>query len=614
MVETTDGSQAWGSEPAGWGPLTALMIGYGLIVLGLVVFGRGKPLERIPDAIERLTGLPGWAVASAGTAVYGLLVAGQGFYSDVWWHIALGRDEALFTAPHTSIVIGLGMIFVSAALGVTAATVTEVDTRLRIGALRVPWSMVPLAALGGSALAGFPLDELWHEQYGIDVTMWSPTHMLMILGASFTGMAAWLVLADAGVSPRDSLWARGAHVVAALLTVLGLSASQGEFEFGVPQFQQMFLPLLLTIAAAFTFVAIRLVLGRGWAIGLGLVIALARAGMFGGDGFGGGEGGPELMTRAGGLYLASAVVVEVVGLVAGTTRRLRFAVLSGVGVATLGLAGEWLWNRTARQPWTTELLPDAVLLCLVVGVGTAVVAAAFGTAVARERPRMPAAVALAAGLAVLVGLALPMPRTVGDVTAEVTLEADDREDAASRAFVAVTLDPAGAADDARWFQTMSWQGGGLVIAEMDRVGPGEYRTDRPVPITGRWKAMVRLHRGGEMMAAPVYLPADQEVNEPEVPAVDRTVAFASESDYLLRETEDGDAWFAYAVYGLLAGFGVVWVVAFVLAAGRLGPRPTGRAEPGEPGGPAGPPQQVGAGGAPPGTSESTKAMPSVVPE
>lgn len=613
MVATTDGSQAWGSELASWGPLTVLMIGYGLIVLGLAVFGRGRPLERIPDGIERLTGLPGWAVASAGTAVYGLLVAGQGFYSDVWWHIALGRDKELFTAPHTSIVIGLGMIFVAAALGVTAATVTQVDTRLRIGALRVPWSMVPLAVLGGSALAGFPLDELWHQQYGIDVTMWSPTHMLMILGASFTGMAAWLVLADAGVSPRDSLWARGAHVVAALLTVLGLSASQGEFEFGVPQFQQMFLPLLLTIAAAFTFVAIRLVLGRGWAVGLGVVIALARAGMFGGDGFGGGEGGPELMTRAGGLYLASAVVVEVVGLLAGTSRRLRFAVLSGVGVATLGLAGEWVWNRDARQPWTTELLPDAVLLCLVVGVGTAIVAAAFGTAVARERPRMPAAVVLAAGLAVVVGLALPMPREVGDVTAEVTLEADDGEDAA-RAFVRVTLDPADAADDARWFQTMSWQGGGLVIAEMDRVGPGEYRSDRPLPVTGRWKTMVRLHRGGEMMAVPVYLPADQEVNEPEVPAIDRRVAFASESDYLLRETEDGDAWFAYVVYGLLAGIGVVWAVAFVLAAGRLGPRPTGPTEPVEPVGPGGPGRQAVSGGSPPGTSDSTEPMASGVPE
>ncbi len=598
MLAVTDDDLAWGSSLASWDPLIVLLVGYGLIVAGLLAFGRGKPLERIPDAIERLTGMPGWAVASVGTAVYGLLIAGQGFYSDVWWHIALGRDKDLFTAPHTSIVIGLGMIFVAAALGVTAATVTEVDTRLRIGALRVPWSMVPLAALGGAALLGFPLDELWHEAYGIDVTMWSPTHMLMILGASFTGLAAWLMLADAGVSPRDSLWARGAHVVAALLTVLGLSASQGEFEFGVPQFQQMFLPLLLTIAAAFSFVVIRLVHGRGWALGLGVLIALARAGMFGGDGFGG-EGGPELATRAGGLYLASAVVVEVVGLLFGTEKRLRFAVLSGVGVATLGLAGEWVWNQDANQPWHTSLLPDAVVLCLVVGVGTAIVAAAFGTAVARERPRLPAAVVAGAGLAVVVGLALPMPRPVGDVTAELTVEPDGRDDAGSRAYVGVTLDPADAAEDNRWFQAMAWQGGGLVISEMERMGPGQYRSVEPIPVNGRWKAMLRLHRGGEMMAVPVYLPEDEEIGEPELPAEDRTVAFGAESDYLLRETVDGSAWFAYVIYGLLAAIGVVWVAAFVAAARRLGP---------------GPAQRVDAGGAPPADSPETKAMPSAVPE
>src|SRR5690606_13309863 len=156
-----------------WVPFTVLVVGYGVVVLGLFAFGRGQPLERIPDAIRRLTGLPGWVVSSAGTAIYGVLVAGQGFYSDVAWHVALGRDKDLFTAPRTAIAVGLGLSFVSAAMGVTAATVEEVDTRLRVGALRVPWSMLPLAVLGGSAVLGFPLDELWHEAYGIDVTMWS---------------------------------------------------------------------------------------------------------------------------------------------------------------------------------------------------------------------------------------------------------------------------------------------------------------------------------------------------------------------------------------------------------------------------------------------------------
>jgi hypothetical protein len=102
-----------------------------------------------------------------------------------------------------------------------------------------------------------------------------------------------------------------------------------------------------------------------------------------------------------------------------------------------------------------------------------------------------------------------------------------------------------------------------------------------------------------MMAVPVYLPADEEIDEPELPAEDRTVAFSAETDFLLRETVDGSAWFAYVIYGLLAVIGVVWVVAFVAAAGRLGPRP---------------PQRVDAGGPPPANSPERTAMPSAVPE
>ena len=559
-------SEAWGSELASWDALTFLLVAFGVVVVLLLVFGRGSALERVPDALERLTGLPGWAVATFGTAAFGLLVAGEGFYSDVWWHIALGRDKALMTAPHTSIVVGLGLIFLSSAVGIVAATATGVDTPLRWGALRVPWSTLPLAVLGASALGGFPLDELWHQQYGIDVTMWSPTHMLMILGATFTPLAAWLVLAEAGVSPRGSIPARLAHLVAAGLTILGLSAPQGEFEFGVPQFQQMFLPLLVTIVAGFTFVVVRLACGPGRALALGVVMAGARMGILG-------DRGELIDTRAGGVYILSALVVEVVALALGTGRRLRFAVASGVGVGTLGLAGEWWWNQGAHQPWTTNLLPDAVILSAAVGVGVALVGAAFAGVLAGEPPqvgrRLPTTAVALAGAAVLVALALPMPRPVGDVVADLTVEPSGDTGDIEWARLRVRLDPDDAAADARWFQAMSWQGGGMVIAAMERVGPGEFATERAVPVNGRWKTVLRLHRGGEMMAVPVYLPADPEIGEPEVPAEDRQVAFGPEQDFLLRETTDGDAWFAWVVHALLAGVAAAWVAVFVRASSRI---------------------------------------------
>ena len=55
-----------------------------------------------------------------------------------------------------------------------------------------------------------------------------------------------------------------------------------------------------------------------------------------------------------------------------------------------------------------------------------------------------------------------------------------------------------------------------------------------------------------MMALPIYLPADPEIDEAEIPAVDRTMAFQSEREYLLRETHSGNGWLSPVVHGTLA--------------------------------------------------------------
>lgn len=401
--------------------------------------------------------------------------------------------------------------------------------------------------------------------------------MLMILGASLSGMASWLVLAEAGVSPRRSRWSMGIHVLAGWLTLQGLASSQGEFAFGVPQFQQVYLPVLISLAAAFALVAIRLVIGPWFALGTAVVtFGLQSTGVLevAGD-------GSPITTRPGGLYIASALAIEVLARLLGTDRRLRFAVASGLAVGTVGLAGEWLWNSGAYQPWRASLLPDAVILATVAGLGAAILGAAYGSAVAREPGhRLPRAALVLAGVGVLLALAFPFPRGVGDVRADMRLEKVD----ADHAFVTVTLDPPTAADDARWFQASNWQGGTLVLAEMEKIGPGTYRSDEPVIITGRGKALVRLHRGNEMMAIPVRLPADPEIGKPEVPAVDRSTQFVSEQRFLMREAHGGAAWFAVVIDTLLVLVAAAWVTAFVVASQRVRPqpgRPTGdpRAEP-----------------------------------
>ncbi|HEX4902315.1 MAG TPA: hypothetical protein VFV42_05870 [Acidimicrobiales bacterium] len=570
-----------GSALASWTPITSLLVGY-LVVVGVLWWLGGARdddrfplgiLQRIGRGLTRITGIPGWAAIAVGQSLFALLVAGVGFYSDVAWHIALGRDDELFTAPHTGILLGLVGILSAAVFGTIVATLDGWERGWRVAGFRVPWSMLPLGALGVGAVSGFPMDEVWHAAFGVDVTMWSPTHMLMILGASFTGLAGWLVLADAGVRPGDSGWSRFLHGLAAWLTLQGLVASQGEFSFGVPQFAQVFQPMLISMAAGLGLVAIRIVLGPGRALLIAVVYAVTQFAQLGPS------GGP-VDTRHGATFVVSALVIEAVARWLGTQQRLRFAVASGLGIGTIGLAGEWAWNAGAHQPWGASLVPYAVATSVVGAVGCAVLGAGFATAFPWARAGRPLSrVAVGAGLALAVVPVLWfLPRGVGEVRADVTLErvgvttfgAEEVE--AEGAFVTVELTPADAAEDAHWFQASSWQGGGLVLAEMEEVEPGVYRSEAPVPIDGLWKTIVRLHRAGdELMAVPIWFPEDTEIDEPEIPAEDRTIDFAAETQYLLRETEEGDTpWLSPIVHGYLALTAAGWFAAFAIGVRRIG--------------------------------------------
>ena len=159
---------------ASWTPLYLLGGIFLAIVIALTVVGTRARPRTARERPRARQGIPGWAAAAVGTTVYGGLIASVGLNNDVAWHVALGRDDTLLTAPHTMLIVGLLMIAGATVLGIALATVTNVETGIRVGRLRVPWSMVPLGTLAAASLAGFPLDALWHERYGIDVTLWSP--------------------------------------------------------------------------------------------------------------------------------------------------------------------------------------------------------------------------------------------------------------------------------------------------------------------------------------------------------------------------------------------------------------------------------------------------------
>jgi len=559
-----------------WRPLSAVSIGFVSIVAALAFTGRRTGerswLRWVPRGLERATGIPGWAAGMVGTASFALLVAGIGFYNDVAWHVGVGRDEELFTPPHTMIVLGLALLVAAGLIGILFATLDRRPEGFRWGPLHVPRSAASMTLIGGMAMLGFPADELWHHQFGIDVTMWSPTHLLMIVGASITPIASWLALAEAGVKPRDSWRTRAVYMLVSLMLLDGLSSVQGEFDFGVPQFQALYAPVLVAFAGALALVAIRLAHGPGWSLLVAVLFALTRTNL------GGDTGAIDLDVRSSALYLGSAACVEIVAWFLGTRRPVRLALGAGAAIGTAGLATEWWWNQGAHQPWSSALLPDAIVLGVAVAAGAALLGVVLGAAARGERTPMSGRTLAVAGLVVVVALAWPLPRRSGDVTVQVTL---DRA-TPGEAYVEAELTPADAAADALWFQASAWQGGGLVAVDMESVGVGAWRSEGPVPIAAPWKTLLRLHRGAEMMAVPIFLPADAEIEGPrgeEFPAVDKTAAFEPERRYLLREqTDGGSPVFGWGIPGLVALLGAIAVGSFgwIVRGLRAGP-PTGTA-------------------------------------
>ena len=92
---------------------------------------------------------------------------------------------------------------------------------------------------------------------------------------------------------------------------------------------------------------------------------------------------------------------------------------------------------------------------------------------------------------------------------------------------------------------------------MRKVSPGVYETTRPIPLSGSWKTLIRLHKGNALLGLPVYAPADAAIPVAAVPApapgsFDRS--FLADKKLLQREQKGGlsdSLWtIAYAIVGL----------------------------------------------------------------
>jgi hypothetical protein len=522
---------------------------------------------------ERVSGVPGRFIAPVVLAGISLQVAVLGMYWDIGYHIDHGRDQGVFTAPHMFIVVGLQGIVIAALLhGRMSGPAARNERRLPLRLNMSPGGIVMLVC-GGVAVLGFPLDAFWHALFGEDVTLWGPTHLFMIGGAGVSTLGVWMVMRQGFELGRPRRLARRGHLRVAGALIIGLSTFQAEFDFGVPQFQLLYQPVLIAFAAAVALVCARSILGP-WgafqALGMFFVIRIALA-LFVGQVAG-------YTTPHFPLYIVEAAVVEAAALAA-TRSPLRFALLSGLGIGTVGLAAEWGWSHVwMPHPWPASMLVPAVILALAAALAGSILGARMSQSLAMPEsaraalPAIASRVVALAGIVALAALFVPLPRTGGDGTraAIVPTPAGD-----GRVDLAVKLDPPDAARGNQWFEVLSWQGrtpGQLrQLTALRQVGPGRYVTERPVPVTGNWKTMLRLAKGPHLMALPVYLPPSPQANRAGVPVRPRAGAMQADTFILQREARGGPAWLTTTAYAVLGIVVAIWLALLAWALGLAEP-------------------------------------------
>lgn len=581
---------AWADEgPAGGAPVDQVAIGGAVLVLLTAILlaigfahraGRIAWLGRLGDFSERVSGLPRWCAMPATVAGSALVVAVFGFYWDVATHISRGRDPGPFgTAAHYPILIGLYGIALAGGLALVLGAPARLRSTVRI---RSGWS-VPVGGLlvfvcGAVALTGFPLDDVWHTLFGEDVTLWGPTHILMIGGASLGTLALWVLLREGDRARQEEvdtrpepLWLRLRVVAIAGAFLLGLSTLQAEFDYGVPQFQLVYQPILIAIAASVGLVPARLYLGRGGAIGAVVFFILIRGTLtlVIGPGF----GQPILHFP---LYLPEAALVELVAWRLDERRPVLMGAVSGLLIGTVGLAAEWGWSHLWMPlPWTESMLGTALPLALLAALAGGLIGGFIAGALdADRRPRTgPWWLAALAGGAVVFCIGFPLPMNSGTpVKAHVTL-IPAAGGPRNTVNVTARLTPSNAARAAEWLTITAWQGQadrGLIVDRMRRRAPGTYTSTKPIPVYGNWKTMIRLARGRALDAVPIYLPRDTEIPAPAItPSPSLTRPFVRDHKILQRESHGGAAAVTVPAYLLLVAIACLWFATITFGLRRL---------------------------------------------
>ncbi|MFI6865641.1 hypothetical protein [Nocardia sp. NPDC050406] len=565
----------------------------GLILLWIGYLHRTRRISwlgRAADSLGRLFNRPGWVALPVALFLATILTALLGFIWDVSLHIGNGRDEGPLANPaHYFILVGLFFLFTAG----MAAIVLPLDEKPGAAAVRItrtwyaPVGGILIAGAGLYALIGFPLDDIWHRLFGQDVTLWGPTHLMLIGGAGLSLVGVLLLEFEGRRNRPDPSRPEGGWLIRAFAfggLLIGLSVFQVEFDFGVEQFRLVLQPMLIVAAAAIALTAARMTLGPFSTLVVVAFAALVRgivAWLVSGPII----DAPRTVFP---LYLGAAIVVEVLALLPLTRRHpIWWGAMAGLGIATVGLLLESWWiDAMFVDAWPAGMRPELLAMAVPVGIAAGVVGALLAIVLRGERLPRPSlrrglvtAAVLVAAAATANGLIIQVPR---HAAAAVTLT-ESEPDNGRMVHAEIRLTPADLADaNPEWVQILAWQGGvgsdspgrGLVVDHLERLGPGHYRTTRPVPVHGTWKTVLRVQDGRVQTALPIYMAADPGIGAEEVPALESFHRdFVAEITVLQRERSfDHSTWLFTAAALVVLLCSLALIAALSWGAARINDR------------------------------------------
>ncbi|MFF9136706.1 hypothetical protein ACF09G_03920 [Streptomyces albogriseolus] len=414
------------------------------------------------------------------TAAAGGLLALFAMYWDDSLHTDVGRDT-FWSAPH--------LLLYGSLLVTLAATAWWGAGRIRGRGLRAAatdpllrWAAVSAGAIGVSA----PADEAWHTAFGRDAVLWSPPHLLAIIGTF--ALAVTLLRAIAAEGGGRSLVLGGGLVLAASL------APVMEYESDVPQYSAVwFLP----------------------AAGTGITLAIVLIRRF--------DPHPWGVTRA--ALIVTAVRLAVIPVLAG----LGYSTPIVPPVLAVALAADLVRRWRTSSWWLAPVVPLAVHAAYV----PLLPVLPHGTTLAADRIVPSLLVSLAgSALVVLAAEGLPHARIPLIQTAGLTVAALTLALPLLSAGRAAAHDPGQGteAGEAHWRTTVrgsridvtvapepSASGRAVLVARragqelsapLASLGNGVYRGDITVPEPGRWFVYAAFRDDNGTTTAETWIPVE----------------------------------------------------------------------------------------------------------